>query len=147
MISSLQKERYQYVPKLPKILEHDFKNISVVFGEKTESLQDIEALREVFKNTYGLPVITFAQGSSNIDFSKVLNVGIILSGGPAPGGHNVVAGVFDAMKKANSGSKIFGFKGGPSGLLEDKKIEITSDLIDSYRNTGGFDIISSGQPK
>ncbi|UER67244.1 diphosphate--fructose-6-phosphate 1-phosphotransferase [Borrelia sp. BU AG58] len=147
MVSSLQKERYQYIPRLPKVLEHDFKNISVVFGEKTEGLQDREALREVFKNTYGLPVVSFTQGSSNIDFSEVLNVGIILSGGPAPGGHNVVAGVFDAMKKANSDSKIFGFKGGPSGLLEDKKIEITSDLMDLYRNTGGFDIISSGRTK
>ncbi|MBW6187662.1 hypothetical protein KZ870_41490, partial [Pseudomonas aeruginosa] len=138
---------YKYIPKLPRILECDFQNISVVFGEKTEALQDRDALREIFKNTYGIPVVNFIQGSSNVDFTKVLNVGIILSGGPAPGGHNVVAGIFDAIKKSNSNSKIFGFKGGPSGLLEDKKIEITQDLINLYRNTGGFDIVSSGRTK
>ncbi|WP_024654230.1 diphosphate--fructose-6-phosphate 1-phosphotransferase [Borrelia persica] len=147
MISILQNERYSYIPKLPKILMDDFKNISIVFGENTEALGNRDALREVFKNTYGLPVVTFTQGPSNLDFSKVLNVGIILSGGPAPGGHNVVAGVFDAIKKFNSNSKIFGFKGGPSGLLDDKKIEITQDLINAYRNTGGFDIVSSGRTK
>ncbi|UPA11733.1 diphosphate--fructose-6-phosphate 1-phosphotransferase [Borrelia venezuelensis] len=147
MVSVFQKERYKYIPKLPKILENDFQNISVVFGEKTEALGDRDALREIFKNTYGLPVVNFTQGSSNVDFTRVLNVGIILSGGPAPGGHNVVAGIFDAIKKSNPNSKIFGFKGGPSGLLEDKKIEITQELIDSYRNTGGFDIVSSGRTK
>ena len=147
MISVFQKERYEYIPKLPKILEIDFQNISVVFGQKTEALQDRDALREIFKNIYGIPVVNFIQGPSNIDYTKVLNVGIILSGGPAPGGHNVVAGIFDAIKRANSNSKIFGFKGGPSGLLEDKKIEITQELIDSYRNTGGFDIVSSGRTK
>ncbi|QFP42268.1 diphosphate--fructose-6-phosphate 1-phosphotransferase [Borrelia miyamotoi] len=147
MTSVFQKERYKYIPKLPRILEYDFQNISVIFGEKTEALKDREALREIFKNTYGLPVVNFIQGPSNVDFIKVLNVGIILSGGPAPGGHNVVAGIFDAIKKSNSNSKIFGFKGGPSGLLEDKKIEITKDLIDLYRNTGGFDIVSSGRTK
>ncbi|BDU63291.1 pyrophosphate--fructose 6-phosphate 1-phosphotransferase [Candidatus Borrelia fainii] len=147
MMSVFQKERYKYIPKLPKILENDFQNISMVFGEKTEALGDRDALREIFRNTYGLPVVNFIQGSSNVDFKRVLNVGVILSGGPAPGGHNVVAGIFDAIKKSNSNSKIFGFKGGPAGLLEDKKIEITQDLIDSYRNTGGFDIVSSGRTK
>ncbi|BCR18974.1 Pyrophosphate--fructose 6-phosphate 1-phosphotransferase [Borrelia miyamotoi] len=147
MTSVFQKERYKYIPKLPRILECDFQNISVVFGERTEALKDRDALREIFKNTYGIPVVNFIQGSSNVDFTKVLNVGIILSGGPAPGGHNVVAGIFDAIKKSNSNSKIFGFKGGPSGLLEDKKIEITQDLINLYRNTGGFDIVSSGRTK
>ncbi|AHH12039.1 Pyrophosphate--fructose 6-phosphate 1-phosphotransferase [Borrelia hermsii YBT] len=147
MMSVFQKERYKYTPKLPKILENDFQNIGVVFGEKTEALGDRDTLREIFKKTYGLPVVNFTQGSSNVDFTKVLNVGIILSGGPAPGGHNVVAGIFDAIKKSNQNSKIFGFKGGPSGLLEDKKIEITQYLIDSYRNTGGFDIVSSGRTK
>lgn len=146
-MSVFQKERYKYTPKLPKILENDFQNIGVVFGEKTEALGDRDALREIFKNTYGLPVVNFTQGFSNVDFTKVLNVGVILSGGPAPGGHNVVAGIFDAIKKSNPNSKIFGFKGGPSGLLDDKKIEITQDLIDSYRNTGGFDIVSSGRTK
>ncbi|AHH10174.1 diphosphate--fructose-6-phosphate 1-phosphotransferase [Borrelia coriaceae] len=147
MMSVFQKERYKYTPKLPKVLENDFQNISVVFGEETEALGDRDALKEIFKNTYGLPVVNFAQGFSNVDFTRILNVGVILSGGPAPGGHNVIAGIFDAVKKANSNSKIFGFKGGPSGLLEDKKIEITQDLIDSYRNTGGFDIVSSGRTK
>ncbi|ETZ18058.1 Pyrophosphate--fructose 6-phosphate 1-phosphotransferase [Borrelia duttonii CR2A] len=147
MISILQKERYKYVPRLPKILTNDFQNISVVFGDKTDALGNKDELREVFENTYGLPVVNFIQGSSNVDFTKILNVGIILSGGPAPGGHNVVAGIFDAIKKSNSNSKIFGFKGGPAGLLDDKKIEITQDLIDAYKNTGGFDIVSSGRTK
>ncbi|AHH07984.1 diphosphate--fructose-6-phosphate 1-phosphotransferase [Borrelia anserina] len=147
MMSIFQKERYKYVPKLPKILECDLQNISVVIGEKTEAFGNRDALRDLFKNTYGFPVVNFTQGSSDVDFTKVLNVGIILSGGPAPGGHNVVAGIFDAIKKSNSNSKIFAFKGGPSGLLEDKRIEITQGLIDSYRNTGGFDIVSSGRTK
>ncbi|BCR21468.1 diphosphate--fructose-6-phosphate 1-phosphotransferase [Borrelia sp. HM] len=147
MTSIFQKERYKYIPKLPKILETDFQNINVVFGEKTEALQDRDALGHIFKNIYGIPVVNFIQGPSNVDYTKVLNVGIILSGGPAPGGHNVVAGIFDAIKRSNSNSKIFGFKGGPSGLLEDRKIEITQDLIDAYKNTGGFDIVSSGRTK
>nr|WP_267510647.1 diphosphate--fructose-6-phosphate 1-phosphotransferase [Borreliella garinii] len=145
--SLLQQERQKYVPKLPNILKKDFKNISLVYGEKTESIQDKQALKEFFKNTYGLPIVSFTEGESNLSFSKALNIGIILSGGPAPGGHNVISGIFDAIKKFNANSKLFGFKGGPLGLLENDKIELTESLVNSYRNTGGFDIVSSGRTK
>lgn len=145
--SLFQQERQKYVPKLPNILKKDFKNISLVYGEKTEAIQDRQALKEFFKNTYGLPIVNFAEGESNLSFSKALNIGIILSGGPAPGGHNVISGIFDAIKKFNANSKLFGFKGGPLGLLENDKIELTESLVNSYRNTGGFDIVSSGRTK
>nr|WP_267916314.1 diphosphate--fructose-6-phosphate 1-phosphotransferase [Borreliella garinii] len=145
--SLFQQERQKYVPKLPNILKKDFKNISLVYGEKTEAIQDKQALKEFFKNTYGLPIVSFAEGESNLSFSKALNIGIILSGGPAPGGHNVISGIFDAIKKFNANSKLFGFKGGPLGLLENDKIELTESLVNSYRNTGGFDIVSSGRTK
>nr|WP_267512572.1 diphosphate--fructose-6-phosphate 1-phosphotransferase [Borreliella garinii] len=145
--SLFQQERQKYVPKLPNILKKDFKNISLVYGEKTEAIQDRQALKEFFKNTYGLPIVSFTEGESNLSFSKALNIGIILSGGPAPGGHNVISGIFDAIKKFNSNSKLFGFKGGPLGLLENDKIELTESLVNSYRNTGGFDIVSSGRTK
>nr|WP_267914741.1 diphosphate--fructose-6-phosphate 1-phosphotransferase [Borreliella garinii] len=145
--SLFQQERQKYVPKLPNILKKDFKNISLVYGEKTEAIQDRQALKEFFKNTYGLPIVSFAEGESNLSFSKALNIGIILSGGPAPGGHNVISGIFDAIKKFNANSKLFGFKGGPLGLLENDKIELTESLVNSYRNTGGFDIVSSGRTK
>lgn len=145
--SLFQQERKKYVPKLPNILKKDFKNISLVYGEKTEAIQDGQALKEFFKNTYGLPIVSFTEGESNLSFSKALNIGIILSGGPAPGGHNVISGIFDAIKKFNANSKLFGFKGGPLGLLENDKIELTESLVNSYRNTGGFDIVSSGRTK
>lgn len=145
--SLFQQERQKYVPKLPNILKKDFKNISLVYGEKTEAIQDRQALKEFFKNTYGLPIVSFTEGESNLFFSKALNIGIILSGGPAPGGHNVISGIFDAIKKFNANSKLFGFKGGPLGLLENDKIELTESLVNSYRNTGGFDIVSSGRTK
>ncbi|WNY64597.1 diphosphate--fructose-6-phosphate 1-phosphotransferase [Borreliella carolinensis] len=145
--SLFNQERQKYVPKLPSILKKDFSNISLVYGKKTEAIQDRQALKEFFKNTYGLPIVSFTEGNSNLSFSKALNIGIILSGGPAPGGHNVISGVFDAIKKFNPNSKIFGFKGGPLGLLENDKIELTESLVNSYRNTGGFDIVSSGRTK
>ncbi|WP_210360840.1 diphosphate--fructose-6-phosphate 1-phosphotransferase [Borreliella garinii] len=145
--SLFQQERQKYVPKLPNILKKDFKNISLVYGEKTEAIQDRQALKEFFKNTYGLPIVSFTEGESNLSFSKALNIGIILSGGPAPGGHNVISGIFDAIKKFNANSKLFGFKGGPLGLLKNDKIELTESLVNSYRNTGGFDIVSSGRTK
>ncbi|MCD2373979.1 diphosphate--fructose-6-phosphate 1-phosphotransferase [Borreliella burgdorferi] len=145
--SLFKQERQKYIPKLPNILKKDFNNISLVYGENTEAIQDRQALKEFFKNTYGLPIISFTEGESSLSFSKALNIGIILSGGPAPGGHNVISGVFDAIKKFNPNSKLFGFKGGPLGLLENDKIELTESLINSYRNTGGFDIVSSGRTK
>ncbi len=96
--SLFKQERQKYIPKLPNILKKDFNNISLVYGENTEAIQDRQALKEFFKNTYGLPIISFTEGESSLSFSKALNIGIILSGGPAPGGHNVISGVFDAIK-------------------------------------------------
>jgi pyrophosphate--fructose-6-phosphate 1-phosphotransferase len=144
--SPLQKARYEYKPKLPKILRQDIASIETVFGEHTESATDQDALKELFPNTYGMPRVSFTEGSGT-DMSKKLTVAVVLSGGQAPGGHNVITGLFDALKAANPESKLLGFLGGPSGLLEDRFIEITSEIADAYRNTGGFDIIGSGRTK
>jgi pyrophosphate--fructose-6-phosphate 1-phosphotransferase len=144
--SSLQKERYLYIPKLPEILKKDIKTIQAEMGGPTESVADQGELKALFPHTYGKPIVKFKAGS-NAAIGKKVHVGVILSGGQAPGGHNVIAGLFDAIKKANPDSKLIGFKGGPSGILEDKQVEITSSFIDQYRNTGGFDIIGSGRTK
>jgi len=145
-LSPLQKDRYTYKPNLPKIFRQDIRAVVPVIGEKTESETDREELQKLFPHTYGMPVVSFKTGS-NAEISRKINVGVILSGGQAPGGHNVIAGIFDALKNANEDSKLFGFLGGPSGILENKAVEITRELIDSYRNTGGFDIIGSGRTK
>lgn len=145
-ISSLQHARYQYKPKVPKALQEDIRNISVELGEQTESVSDETELKQIFENTYGQPIATCVKGTNKNGQNK-FNVGVILSGGQAPGGHNVIAGLFDGLKNANPESKLFGFIGGPSGILEDKAIEFTPHYIDSFRNTGGFDIIGSGRTK
>ena len=144
--SPLQAARYEYAPKLPLILREAINTIVPVVGEKTQAETDQEALRNLFPNTYGLPKISFTKGV-NSDIAKKRNVGVILSGGQAPGGHNVIAGLFDALKNANPESKLFGFLGGPSGILENKAKEITAEYLQEYRNTGGFDIIGSGRTK
>ncbi len=141
--SPLQIAREQYVPKLPKALKG---NVKIVEGEKTVSVADQEDIKNMFPNTYGLPVIRFEETDSSTDYDAV-NVGVILSGGQAPGGHNVISGLFDGLKKCNPDSKLYGFLGGPSGLVDNEYIDITSDIIDEYRNTGGFDIIGSGRTK
>ncbi len=145
-ISALQKARYEYQPKVPAILTEKLDNIAIEFGKATESVADQADLKSLFKNTYGKPLATFKKGA-NPDVSKQLNVGIILSGGQAPGGHNVIAGLYDGVKKGNKNSKLYGFLGGPSGLIEGQYVEITDELMDAYRNTGGFDIIGSGRTK
>jgi pyrophosphate--fructose-6-phosphate 1-phosphotransferase len=145
-ISALQKARYAYQPKLPASLSRDIEHIGIEFGSPTESAADRQDLRDLFKNTYGKPIAAFAPGGLK-DIKGRLNVGVILSGGQAPGGHNVIAGIFDGLKKGNPESKLYGFLGGPSGLIENKHIEITSSFIDAYRNTGGFDMIGSGRTK
>lgn len=144
--SPLQKARYEYKPKLPKILQQDIASIEAVFGEHTEAASDQDALKELFPNTYGMPRVSFT-GGSGTDMSGKLTVGVVLSGGQAPGGHNVITGLFDALKAANPDSRLLGFLGGPSGLLEDTFLEITPEIADAYRNTGGFDIIGSGRTK
>lgn len=145
-ISPLQKARYGYVPKLPPVLQDEITRIQAELGQPTEAVADREDLKRLFANTYGKPIATLTRGS-NPEAGRRRTVGVILSGGPAPGGHNVICGLFDALKKANRESTLIGFKGGPSGILEDEWIEFTDSLINQYRNTGGFDIIGSGRTK
>ncbi len=145
-LSFLQEKRYGYEPKLPAVLQDNIENITVSLGEPTQSVGDSEQLRRLFPKTYGAPMALFTNGHNSIK-GKVWKVGVILSGGQAPGGHNVIAGIFDAMKKADSRNTLYGFLGGPAGIINNDVIEITSSLMDKYRNTGGFDIIGSGRTK
>ena len=145
-LSPLQKFRYQYTPKLPGMLRNGIAEISVKEGEATKSVADQEKIQALFPNTYGKNEITFQKGQ-NTSASKKQVVGVILSGGQAPGGHNVVSGLYDALKATNKDNVLLGFKNGPAGLLEDKYIEFTDEYIDQFRNTGGFDIIGSGRTK
>ena len=145
-LSPLQKARYQYVPKLPGMLRNGIAEIAVKEGEATTSVADQEKIKALFPNTYGEPEITFVKGE-NTSADKKQVVGVILSGGQAPGGHNVVCGLYDALKATNKENVLIGFKGGPSGLIEDKFIVFDDEYIDQYRNTGGFDIIGSGRTK
>lgn len=145
-ISALQKARYEYSPKLPTVLRGEIGTVVPTYGQPTNAASDQEALKALFPNTYGLPKVSFGKGT-NKDVAKKVNVGVILSGGQAPGGHNVICGLYDALKKANPENQLYGFLGGPSGILEDKYMVMTDELIDQYRNTGGFDIIGSGRTK
>ncbi|MBM6991717.1 MAG: diphosphate--fructose-6-phosphate 1-phosphotransferase [Prevotella sp.] len=140
--SLLQKARMQYQPKLPKGLVGPVK---VKEGELTQSVGNQDEIKSLFPNTYGMPIIEFVPGDKKVGMEK--NVGIILSGGQAPGGHNVICGIFDAVKNQNPNNKVYGFLMGPSGLIEHNYIELTSDYVDNYRNTGGFDMIGSGRTK
>ena len=141
--SALQIARAAYQPKLPKALKGF---VQVKEGAATQSVADQEAIKELFPNTYGMPLIQFVESASETSFSPV-NVGVILSGGQAPGGHNVISGLFDGIKKLNADSKLYGFILGPGGLVDHNYMELTADIIDEYRNTGGFDIIGSGRTK
>lgn len=141
--SALQKARASYQPKLPIALAGPVK---VVEGQPTQSVADQDAIRALFPNTYGLPEIKFEKNSQPAP-GKPVNVGVILSGGQAPGGHNVICGLFDGIKKIHRDSRLFGFLMGPDGLIKHRYIELTAPIIDEYRNTGGFDIIGSGRTK
>ena len=145
-LSPLQIERLKYQPKLPKSLSQGINCLEMEEGSATESVRDQAQIKELFNNTYGKPAVTFNAGSS-AQTSSVRNVGVILSGGQAPGGHNVIAGLYDALKGANSANKLYGFLGGPSGIIDGKYMEFTDEFMNSYRNTGGFDIIGSGRTK
>ena len=145
-ISPLQNARYTYKPKLPDCLSGSIEDITVESGAPTEAISDFEQLRSIFKTTYGKPLITFVKGKGS-NIKHELKVGVILSGGQAPGGHNVIAGLFDGLKKANPNSVLYGFNGGPSGLINNKTVILTQEIIDEYRNTGGFDMIGSGRTK
>ena len=141
--SALQIARAAYQPKLPKALRG---NVKAVAGEPTQSVADQEEIKKLFPNTYGMPLIKFENTAEAADFAP-MNVGVILSGGQAPGGHNVMSGLFDGLKKLNPANRLYGFLMGPGGLVDHKYIELTADIIDEYRNTGGFDIIGSGRTK
>lgn len=145
-LSPLQKERLNYIPKLPASLQHGINKLVVNQGEKTQSIADQKEINELFKNSYGMPTVTFSTTEEET-VKPAKNIGVILSGGQAPGGHNVIAGLYDALKQANPENKLYGFLGGPSGIIDGKYIELTKDIIDAYRNTGGFDIIGSGRTK
>lgn len=141
--SALQKARAAYQPKLPIVLTGAVKAVE---GHATESVADQDAIKALFPNTYGLPELKFEKASAGQP-SKPMNVGVILSGGQAPGGHNVICGLFDGIKKINRDSRLYGFLMGPGGFVDHKYMELTSAIIDEYRNTGGFDIIGSGRTK
>ncbi len=141
--SALQKARAAYQPKLPIVLTGAVKAVE---GRPTESVADQEAIHALFPNTYGLPELRFEKNATPAQ-GKPVNVGVILSGGQAPGGHNVISGLFDGIKKIHRDSRLFGFLMGPGGLVDHKYIELTAPIIDEYRNTGGFDIIGSGRTK
>ena len=145
-LSPLQKARYEYSPKLPGMLRGGISEISVKVGAPTESVADQAKIKALFPNTYGKEEITFIKGS-NTSAAKKQVVGVILSGGQAPGGHNVICGLYDAIKATDKNNVLLGFKGGPSGLIDDDYIEFTDEYINQYRNTGGFDIIGSGRTK
>lgn len=140
--SALQVERAAYQPKLPKALQGAVK---VQEGAPTQSVDNQEEIQKLFPHTYGMPLVEFVPGEHTE--SKRLNVGVILSGGQAPGGHNVISGLFDAVKKLNPENQLYGFLMGPGGLVEHHYVEITKDFLDPYRNTGGFDMIGSGRTK
>ncbi len=145
-LSPLQKARYQYVPKLPGMLRGGISEICVNEGEATKSVADQEKIKALFPNTYGKKEITFQKGK-NTAVAKKQVVGVILSGGQAPGGHNVICGLYDALKATNKDNVLYGFKGGPSGLVEDDFVVFDDEFINRFRNTGGFDIIGSGRTK
>ena len=145
-LSPLQEERLKYQPKLPESLAGGISSLTCKEGSATESVANQAEIKELFKNTYGKPVITFST-SNNTKSIDAVNVGVILSGGQAPGGHNVIAGLYDAIKQSNPNSKLYGFLGGPSGIIEGQYVEFTDEFINDYRNTGGFDIIGSGRTK
>ena len=145
-ISSLQKARYEYAPKLPGMLRNGISDICVNEGAETQSVADQEKIKALFPNTYGKKEITFQKGANTSEAKKQI-VGVILSGGQAPGGHNVICGLYDALKATNPENELYGFKGGPSGLIEDDYVIFDDKYIDEYRNTGGFDIIGSGRTK
>jgi len=145
-LSPLQVERLKYQPKLPSSLAAGINHLQSIEGKPTQSVANQDEIKALFKNTYGKPTVTF-QTTTETTQSDLRNVGVILSGGQAPGGHNVIAGLYDALKQANPSNNLYGFLGGPSGIIEGKYVEFNDEFINDYRNTGGFDIIGSGRTK
>ena len=146
-ISPLQEARYKYSPKLPGMLRNGISEITVKEGQPTQSVADQETIKALFPNTYGEKEITFEKGEAKTETPEKKTVSVILSGGQAPGGHNVISGLYDALKALNPENTLIGFKNGPSGLIEDDFVVFDDPFINEYRNTGGFDIIGSGRTK
>ena len=144
-VSPLQKARFSYQPKLPAALRNGAA-VKCIEGEKLQAFADAEKIAALFPSTSNMPVLSFEKADSKGE-SKPIHVGVILSGGQAPGGHNVIAGLYDGIKSLNAESRLYGFKGGPGGLVDNNYVEITDDFMNSYRNTGGFDMIGSGRTK
>ena len=145
-LSPLQVERLKYQPKLPSSLAGGINHLQLIEGSLTQSVANQDEIKSLFENTYGKPTVTF-QTTTESTQSGLRNVGVILSGGQAPGGHNVIAGLYDALKQANPSNSLYGFLGGPSGIIEGKYVEFNDEFINDYRNTGGFDIRGSGRTK
>ena len=144
-ISPLQKARASYAPKLPPAFASGAAAVTAIEGAATSAVADVEKIKALFSSTFGSPALTF-EASSKRSFAPI-NVGVILSGGQAPGGHNVIAGLYDGLKALNPACRLFGFLKGPDGLVKNQYIELTDAIIDEYRNTGGFDMIGSGRTK
>ncbi|MBO4675427.1 MAG: diphosphate--fructose-6-phosphate 1-phosphotransferase, partial [Elusimicrobiaceae bacterium] len=145
--SELQSARGKFQPTLPNILKKGPAFVKPKLGKATKSVEDQATVKKIFPNTYGLPEVIFIKGNNATVTKKAVRVGVVLSGGQAPGGHNVIGGLLDGLKKANTKNKLFGFLGGPSGIVDNKFIEITPALMKDFRNTGGFDLIQSGRTK
>ncbi|MDR1417997.1 MAG: diphosphate--fructose-6-phosphate 1-phosphotransferase [Endomicrobium sp.] len=145
--SELQIERAKFKPLLPEVLKNGLNSVVVVKGKPTKSVADHGKIKELFQHTYGLPIVTFKKGKNKALKKKTVKVAVVLSGGQAPGGHNVIAGLFDGLKKTNKKNTLIGYLGGPSGILKNKYQEITENILCDYRNTGGFDYIQSGRTK
>lgn len=146
-VSELHAERLKFKPVLPNVLKKGVASVKPVFGKATKSIADYDTVKSIFSHTYGMPVVSFQSGSNNAVAKKTVNIGVVLSGGQAPGGHNVIYGLFEGLKSANKKNKLFGFLGGPSGILDNKTMEINDKVINEYKNTGGFDMIQSGRTK
>ena len=145
-ISPLEEKRASYVPKIPGILKKGISNIGLKRGRRTSAISDAAEIKKLFPHSYGNPIVKFVKGTGQ-EGTRPLNVGVVLSGGQAPGGHNVIIGLFDGIKEIHPESRLFGFKGGPIGILKGKYVELTAEVISPYRNTGGFDMIGSGRDK
>jgi pyrophosphate--fructose-6-phosphate 1-phosphotransferase len=146
-ISELQCERSRFKPELPEVLKKGAASVKTVKGKPTQSVADQSKVRELFKNTYGLPIVKFKKGANPAARKKIINVAVVLSGGQAPGGHNVISGLFDGLKQANKKNGLIGYLGGPSGILKKSFKKIDEKILAQYRNTGGFDYIQSGRTK
>ncbi len=146
-ISTLEKHRQQYHPKVPTSLRHGIAKVQVVEGAAAEAAKDQDLIKKSFPHTYGKPILSFQATNENSAAAKPLRVGVVLSGGQAPGGHNVIAGIFDSIRAIHPDSQLYGFLAGPGGLEKGKYQIISAEIMDAYRNTGGFDIIGSGRTK